>query len=526
MATQYSFLPWARQGVISGVQTPDKDGLDGYAKLPIQLELNTISVGAEDVQDPPINVNLHLYGPADIIGIDRRQIIRTEPEPHTQNFLPNYLAAIEFDRPDFPWLFTPAKAKTENGRLRPWICLIVVKQQDGVSLSSRSGSPLPVLKIQSLELARQELPDLSESWAWVHSQVLHEEGLSNLENALNRQPNLTLSRLLCPRRLEANTRYYACLVPTFEVGRKAGLNIPLEGDEKDIEKQVLYPAWDFPGSGDSPESIELPVYYHWEFGTGQGGDFEDLAQKLKPKAYKNIGSRQLYVGQAGVPDWEDMGSVDLEGVFRSVKDNPPPDSGEQPWVQPLKSVLHTPDASSTSTDPTVGPPIYAHFHQSLQQLSDKSPLWLNDLNLDVRNRVAAGLGVFLVQKLQEELMHSAWQQLGDIQQAQQLKRQQELGQEVNQSLYKKHFKSLDKNGKLDKNRTLLYQMTAPAHSRVLTQSGVQTIRSWSVKQQLPTMGTISTFRKLSRPGGPIARRMQTQPSLSQPIDVKPQGKRI
>ena len=71
------------------------------------------------------NVDLTLYGPADIIGIDTRLIVRTEPKPGIRNFEPNYLAAIDFDPPDFPWLLTPAHADANN-RLRPWLVLVVV----------------------------------------------------------------------------------------------------------------------------------------------------------------------------------------------------------------------------------------------------------------------------------------------------------------------------------------------------------------------------------------------------------------
>lgn len=404
-----------------------------------------------------------------MIGIDQRQIIRTEPQSQIENFLASDLVAIEFDRPDFPWLFTPAKAHGNEGRLRPWLCLIVVRQQEGVSIGSRSGSPLPVLSFPSYDIAQQELPDLSESWAWAHSQVLHEEGLSeNLYIVMDRQPNVTLSCLICPRRLKNNIRYYACLVPAFGVGRKTGLNLPFTNVEKDINTQILEPAWVHPEAHqdetqtneDETEPFELPVYYHWEFKTGEGESFQQLAKKLTPQTYTNIGSRRLYVGQGGVPDWEDMGSVNLEGVFRPAPPANPITVGPPPWIEPLRSALQAPDSADPNADPVVGPPIYAHFHRGVQQLSDQSPKWLNDLNLDIRHRIAAGLGVFLVQKLQEELMHSAWQQLGDIQRAQQIKSQRELGKEVNHALYQKHFDTLPREG------TLLYQMTAPVHSRV------------------------------------------------------------
>ena len=81
-------------------------------------------------------------------GIDQQQVVRTEPRNLSFDFEPNYFPAIEFDRPDFPWLLTPAKADTK-GILRPWLCLIVVKKQDGVTLRSGGNLTLPVLEIKS-----------------------------------------------------------------------------------------------------------------------------------------------------------------------------------------------------------------------------------------------------------------------------------------------------------------------------------------------------------------------------------------
>ena len=58
--------------------------------------------------------NVELYGPGDVVGIDPRHIIRTEPRDFTVNYEPNYLCGIEFDAPDFPWLFTPAAPKGDQ----------------------------------------------------------------------------------------------------------------------------------------------------------------------------------------------------------------------------------------------------------------------------------------------------------------------------------------------------------------------------------------------------------------------------
>ena len=52
--------------------------------------------------------DIALYGPGDILGIDPRAVIRTEPRAGVSNFESNYLAAIDFYDEDFPWRYTPA----------------------------------------------------------------------------------------------------------------------------------------------------------------------------------------------------------------------------------------------------------------------------------------------------------------------------------------------------------------------------------------------------------------------------------
>ena len=183
-----------------------------------------------------IDRQVRLYGPGDVTGIDPRQVVRTEPSHLATAFEPNYFPAIEFDRPDFPWLFTPAKADAE-GRLRPWLCLVVVRKQEGVTLRVDRNLPLPVLEIKAPARPERELPDLSESWAWAHAQVAgSRRDAEVIEKSLAGDPALTVSRLLCPRRLDPLTDYLACVVPAFELGCKAGLGVPIEpADENAVE---------------------------------------------------------------------------------------------------------------------------------------------------------------------------------------------------------------------------------------------------------------------------------------------------
>src|SRR6185503_18491428 len=113
------FLPWVQPGVAANIpdQATERLSADQHAILSLTVKLVVNSRAVEKTA--------RLYGPGDVTGIDPQQIVRIEPKHRTTDFEPNYFPAIEFDLPDFPWLFTPAKADGQ-GRLRPWLCLVVV----------------------------------------------------------------------------------------------------------------------------------------------------------------------------------------------------------------------------------------------------------------------------------------------------------------------------------------------------------------------------------------------------------------
>jgi hypothetical protein len=110
------FYPWLRQGWAGATLPPDEpsSNLASRVVLPVELNVNA---------SRQVRKNVALLGPGDVVGIDRRQVIRTDPAPSSRAFEPNFLACVDFDRPDFPWLFTPAAANSQN-RLRPWLCLV------------------------------------------------------------------------------------------------------------------------------------------------------------------------------------------------------------------------------------------------------------------------------------------------------------------------------------------------------------------------------------------------------------------
>jgi len=439
-AASFSFLSWVRQALAVGAVASG----DGRLSLPIRLRV--AGATTHDVDTPAL-----LYGPGDVTGLDPHEVVRTEPVSMTTDFEPNYFPLIEFDHPDLPWMFSSNSPNTA-GRLHPWICLATVRQ-DACSLDP--GVPLPVLTCP-----RSELPNPAEAWAWAHAQVAHSETERDLNKLLSSDPARSVSRLLSPRRLDAQTSYYACLVPVYEIGRKAGLGEPVTPED---ERALRY-AWapDAPGEG----STRLPVYYHWEFRTGEREDFEALVTRLQPNSLPDtLGLRPMDIREPGwtlptLPPGTPGTAIGLEGALRTLKmtSTPWPDEARTPFQQRLRRILNMPadQASPEGTEaPIVTPPIYGQWYPNAARVpeDDGQPRWLADLNLDPRDRVAAGMGAAVVRFEQEPLMAAAWEQLAADGRDEEAQRRKELSHEVDEALCERHFAPLDTER--------LTQVTAP-----------------------------------------------------------------
>jgi hypothetical protein len=504
------FLPWVRQGAAAGIQTIDtlNDTPAGVVSVPVKLRVNNSN---------EIERKVRLYGPGDVIGIDPLQVIRTEPRNLATDFEPNYFAAIEFDRPDFLWLFTPAKADASN-RLRPWLCLVVVRKQKGVTLRTDRNLLLPILEIKDPALPKNELPDLSESWAWAHAQVTGSPPQqTSLQQSLAGNPAFNLSRLLSPRRLDPLTDYIACVVPAFDLGVKAGLGSQISPDDE----KSLKPAW--ASGAQSPAQVQLPVYYSWEFHTGNGADFEALVNLLEARDQADmppeIGKKNIDISQPGfliTPPLQTGTTIELEGALRiadsSVADWPA--ETQTRFQAELKKILEVPwlAMKNGNVDPLVAPPIYGCWHVGLHLLNTSAvpPAvlpWLDELNLDPRHRSVAALGTAVIQSEQEQLMAAAWEQLGEIERINQMRRQAQLGRAVNTVYRDKHFSRFSEEA--------LLKVVAPAQARLLVETiGVNNQKTRALLSQritqsaLPDRALSATLRKMTSSRSPLSARFQ------------------
>jgi hypothetical protein len=75
----YSFLPWLRQGLANQITASDFDNsVKLRATVNVQLEARGDSVSGGSPQLAPFQRPIALFGPGDIVGIDKRTIFRSD----------------------------------------------------------------------------------------------------------------------------------------------------------------------------------------------------------------------------------------------------------------------------------------------------------------------------------------------------------------------------------------------------------------------------------------------------------------
>lgn len=556
----YSFLPWLRQGIANQITATDFNaGVKLRATVPVQLELSGEAVNEDSPVAPiPIQRDVELYGPGDIVGIERRAIVKVEPRNWITNFETNYLPHIEFYDEDFPWRYTPAAPDATKMRLRPWLTLVVLKESEFKEGANIRDKPLPYIEVADANL----FPPAEQLWAWAHVHVNRSLAnsiisadmgavLPRFQAVLQENPDLAYSRIICPRKLDENAAYHAFLMPTFESGRLAGLGL-------DVTKapDATHSAWAAYASGTRAEAEHYPVYYRWYFRTGTVGDFEYLVRLLQPKPVdKRVGTRDMDVQKPGsnLPGIRrvDLGGIlKLGGALRVPRDAMKAedrievekfDAWDQPYPHPFQTALaafiNLADdyANQTSQqanagfdvindearqqngeeavepsdpDPMITPPLYGRWHSLTQRLLEErngDPVvpddnWVHELNLDPRFRVPAGFGTSVIQDKQEEYMNAAWEQIGEVLEANRRIRAAQLGKEISWVWHERHLKPL-RAANIEKSLLL----TAPVQKRVLTQGF--TVYHHINTSHLQPAAVSAPLRRVLRPRARLMRQL-------------------
>lgn len=520
----YTFLPWLRQGIAAEIGVTDNLGGPTVEPERATVEVS-FKIGTESISKPA-----HLLGPGDIVGINSRAIVKTEPRNWVTDFEANYLPYIEFYEEEFPWRFTPAKAagQLDQSKLRPWIFLIALTE-DEFDEKGRIG-PLTAFEIKQSLDPNQLFPEKEETWAWAHVhvnqnvigdgvlQTANENDVRGVEqklaNLLKANPDNASSRLLCPRKLKENTAYHAFVIPAFETGRLVGLGLDIPEGSNGQKA-----AWD-------DGQRLFPIYYRWFFRTGTKGDFEFLVDLLEPRPVdKRVGVRDMDIQQ---PNYDTKGMLpplDVMGLEGALK-SPQMESSPTQWP-PAGTVFENPPAGSDGRflndleqkvnlqfslqqaetnendhpDPIISPPLYGKWYAKAEQLEVQNGTgWVNELNRDPRYRTPAGVGTQVIQKDQENLMQQAWSQLGDLLRANQKIRQLQLGLMSSFVMYQKNV--------LPQSSDQLLTFTQPVLARVL--GSPLTIARQVQESRLPQAALDPAFRKITRNRGAIMKKVAPQ----------------
>jgi hypothetical protein len=531
----YTFLPFARQGLGGQLQEADQAAVPGIrGSIPLTLKIDAdLLDGTSSSQDVPRTIQL--YGPGDVVGIDVNAIVRTEPRNQVTNFETNYLPFVEFYEEDFPWRYTPSASFGAGRRMRPWLTLLVLAEDEFADRGTASGGPLPVIEV----LHPDAFPTFDTLWAWAHVHVNGALGgnpadfgqnATRLASAVAADRDSAYSRLLCPRILRANTAYHAFLVPSFESGRLAGLNKSPDG--------AAFPtqgAW-VAGRTDTEPNL-YPVYHRWFFRTGEVGDFEYLVRLLKPRTVDpQVGRRPIDVLDPGanLPAIPELGGIlRLGGALRAPLITLGTDDLEEywrfeQWAKPYPHAFQTamaalvnlateytdqlPVAANAASgvpgiaghhDPLIVPPLYGRWHAQVSRLDPARAdpelrHWVEELDLDPRHRVAAGLGTTVVQKFQENYMEAAWLQVGKVLEGNARIRYAHMALLATLVLHRDRVGTLVAAGD---DRLLAF--TAPIHARVLGSS--KTIAFTMRASTVPPTLVGTTVRKVLRPRARVTR---------------------
>ncbi|MEP6491826.1 MAG: hypothetical protein ABJF01_04070 [bacterium] len=493
----FTFVPWVRTGLGAAQESPGSDPV--RATVRVQLTVTDDGPATEVVER-----TLILRGPGDVVGLDPGQIIRRFPANGTIDAEESLLAHIEFDRPELPWLFSPAASVGDQ--IAPWLALVVC---DATVSTEEPGPPgLP----RQLRTRLGELQSLGDSWAWAHAQI-HGTGAGSptvAERLSASYGPVNLSRLMCPRKLDQGKHYIAALVPAFECGRLSAL-----GDHGG----TLDPAWTRAADeSDADVEIVLPMFDSWSFAVAPSGDFEQLAGRLHGvTAPWNVGRRVIDATEprGNVTDLAagDQGSMQ---VVRCALVSPTPMPNDLPpensaWTVEKRDELRVEVDRANAVDeklPRVGARLYAQYQRAQMAIGPafgEPPAsadaadgdWFTQLNTSPAHRIVAGLGTRVVQRDQEQLMQAAWAQVGDVRKANAALVRLQFGRYVAESLHRNHFSKLGLGE--------LTQVLRGVHARVAATGTALTLQGVLARSSAAPAAMTPAFRRLSRVRGPLAR---------------------
>ena len=468
------YYPWVRKGL--GAYIDEKENLNGSAKGRAELTIRSDysvqhilpkeKIGS-DTTLRSLEKKVKFIGPGDILRVNPSAVMKVHPDADSVGFPKQLVPYIEFWEPDFLWRYTPASENQD--RLRPWLSLVICRQED-IQLRTLSDGLTYFSFIGGDDAWNASFPSVDKMFLCAHAQGMKED-----------EPEFCRLLGFHTGDLKEGTDYAALLIPTYETGRLRGLGY----DEKDINAIAAQkPAWENSFSkqkSDRKQGLDFPVYYKWFFKTGTNDfdtivkglgvskvekpglilDVTDMGEGFSYNTVEHENSRPSIVMPAATLtlDYrkeqafpaEDIPKYDTEGILYDNLE----------WMMEHNPVFAENKANSKGKDvgedpgdedPWIVPPAYGARHAMAFRIDDpEDPKpWLRELNMDIHYRASAGLGRSVVQKHQEELMDRAWKQVEAIQALNMELYRRLLSIQANKSLRRKTVDQYASDGDSDK----------------------------------------------------------------------------
>ena len=436
-----AFLPWVRQGAAAGI---DRSRHARRGAAPARVDARRPA--ARQRHRRPRRCRCACAGRPTWSASTRDRSCAWTRGPAAADFEPNYFAAIEFDRPDFPWLFTPAAADATGAPAAMAV--------PGRGARNRPASTLRQHGDVAAARARDRRAGAAGRRAARPERVLGLGACAGRRQRRRRRsfarPSVAVRssrcRACCARACSRpNTDYIACVVPTFELGRKAGLGLDI------TETELTAPparagvvadarARDRHAAGLPPLGSSAPA---------RAATSSRWCRLLKARTVpaglgsgrSTSASRDSSCRHASPPAPRSTSKARCDRWTRAPP--PCPTGTDAPFQTALAQIVNEPGRPKSPTRTPIRCSRRRCTAAGTPRASTVTPgaaPWFDELNLDPRHRGVAAFGTRVVQEHQEALMAAAWEQAAELQHANQRCASCSSSLVVGTSLHTRHFR--------------------------------------------------------------------------------------
>ncbi len=528
-----SFIPYLRIGFVDDqtkIQFKIKDKDDVYIDDSIEPSLNPSLIGPEHILDLEKTMIARVY-PADLSNDGE-----SENFPYMDfvdlDFIWRYthiadsLSITNLD----PWLILIVLSDTE----------IKEMEQAGLEVFSKIEGR-EILNVYTRLLPD---PDLAWATAHIQLNGFAWNGdsdASKLNDFIKSYPERCNARLMAFRRLEPEMKYHLLLVNLHKCAL-IPYGLVADSTSKTEKAWVKNYAVDETDANYSTTTT-FRVFSRSSFLTAQKGDFESLVKKIQPwqvdptQIGTTVIDSSVLDSEGGMPItifFEGEGALAAPGFCNKNRKSYSEVFGDtllDPNTTDLlfsmneslkykKEVINPEslpvpifeeqdgEGDDPSNDPLVTYPVYGRYFRHIEQvelphaldpdtgdviidLDTNKPIlgnewpslipWVHELNLDYRNRFAAGYGTTVVQNNQDKYLEDCWSQVGDLNLANEKLRLTKIGFGVSKNLYNKNL-SISSNRISPEHMVFL---SSPFHSHFAIDHEDQRV---SLKSRLKTSG--------------------------------------